>query len=403
MRLVAGWATDVGLVRAANEDSYLVDDALGVFAVADGMGGHAAGEIASSTAVEALRAALARGDDVVTAVLDANAEVFSRAHRQQSLAGMGTTLTVAVTEGGRHLRLGHVGDSRAYLLRDGVLDRLTDDHSMVEELLRAGRITAEEAAVHPQRNIVTRAIGISPLDLEVDTRLVEVAAGDRVMLCSDGLSGLTTPTELQSLLDDRTCSPQEAATRLVDLALAHGGDDNVTVVVIDVEEVDDTAPTPRGGAGARTETGTAHTGAAEPTPEVPGADSPDSADSPGGLDTRAPRRRGRAVLWLLATTVPLVLLLVGAWFGLRAWNDHQFHVGVHDSHLALFRGSADAPFGWDPVVLTEATDVQVSRIQDEAQRAAIEHNKACVTSNEATARRCFAEQRNRALNPGTTP
>lgn len=402
MRLVAGWATDVGLVRAANEDSYLVDDALGVFAVADGMGGHAAGEIASSTAVEALRAALARGDDVVTAVLDANAEVFSRAHRQQSLAGMGTTLTVAVTEGGRHLRLGHVGDSRAYLLRDGVLDRLTDDHSMVEELLRAGRITAEEAAVHPQRNIVTRAIGISPLDLEVDTRLVEVAAGDRVMLCSDGLSGLTTPSELQSLLDDRTCSPQEAATRLVDLALAHGGDDNVTVVVIDVEEVDDTAPTPRGGAGARPEPSTAHTGAAEPTPEVPGAASTDSADSPGGLDTRVPRRRGRAVLWLLATTVPLVLLLVGAWFGLRAWNDHQFHVGVHDSHLALFRGSADAPFGWDPVVLTEASDVQVSRIQDEAQRAAIEHNKACVTSSEATARRCFAEQRNRALNPGTT-
>lgn len=402
MRLVAGWATDVGLVRAANEDSYLVDDALGVFAVADGMGGHAAGEIASSTAVEALRAALARGDDVVTAVLDANAEVFSRAHRQQSLAGMGTTLTVAVTEGGRHLRLGHVGDSRAYLLRDGVLDRLTDDHSMVEELLRAGRITAEEAAVHPQRNIVTRAIGISPLDLEVDTRLVEVAAGDRVMLCSDGLSGLTTASELQSLLDDRTCSPQEAATRLVDLALAHGGDDNVTVVVIDVEEVDDTAPTPRGGAGARPEPSTAHTGAAEPTPEVPGAASTDSADSPGGLDTRVPRRRGRAVLWLLATTVPLVLLLVGAWFGLRAWNDHQFHVGVHDSHLALFRGSADAPFGWDPVVLTEASDVQVSRIQDEAQRAAIEHNKACVTSSEATARRCFAEQRNRALNPGTT-
>lgn len=402
MRLVAGWATDVGLVRAANEDSYLVDDALGVFAVADGMGGHAAGEIASSTAVEALRAALARGDDVVTAVLDANAEVFSRAHRQQSLAGMGTTLTVAVTEGGRHLRLGHVGDSRAYLLRDGVLDRLTDDHSMVEELLRAGRITAEEAAVHPQRNIVTRAIGISPLDLEVDTRLVEVTAGDRVMLCSDGLSGLTTASELQSLLDDRTCSPQEAATRLVDLALAHGGDDNVTVVVIDVEEVDDTAPTPRGGAGARPEPGTAHTGAAEPTPEVPGAASTDSADSPGGLDTRVPRRRGRAVLWLLATTVPLVLLLVGAWFGLRAWNDHQFHVGVHDSHLALFRGSADAPFGWDPVVLTEASDVQVSRIQDEAQRAAIEHNKACVTSSEATARRCFAEQRNRALNPGTT-
>lgn len=402
MRLVAGWATDVGLVRAANEDSYLVDDALGVFAVADGMGGHAAGEIASSTAVEALRAALARGDDVVTAVLDANAEVFSRAHRQQSLAGMGTTLTVAVTEGGRHLRLGHVGDSRAYLLRDGVLDRLTDDHSMVEELLRAGRITAEEAAVHPQRNIVTRAIGISPLDLEVDTRLVEVTAGDRVMLCSDGLSGLTTASELQSLLDDRTCSPQEAATRLVDLALAHGGDDNVTVVVIDVEEVDDTAPTPRGGAGARPEPSTAHTGAAEPTPEVPGAASTDSADSPGGLDTRVPRRRGRAVLWLLATTVPLVLLLVGAWFGLRAWNDHQFHVGVHDSHLALFRGSADAPFGWDPVVLTEASDVQVSRIQDEAQRAAIEHNKACVTSSEATARRCFAEQRNRALNPGTT-
>ena len=136
-------------------------------------------------------------------MLDANAEVFSRAHQQTSLAGMGTTLTVAVTEGGRHLRLGHVGDSRAYLLRDDTLDRLTDDHSMVEELLRAGRITAEEAAAHPQRNIVTRAIGISPLELEVDTRLVEVAVGDRIMLCSDGLSGLATADELRSVLSDR--------------------------------------------------------------------------------------------------------------------------------------------------------------------------------------------------------
>ena len=131
---------------------------------------------------------------------------------------------------------------------------------------------------------------------------------------------------------------------------------------------------------------------------------PVTDDGPAPDTAPAPtRRRGRALLWLLATTIPLGLVVLGGWFGLRAWNDHQYHVGVHDSHLALFRGSPDAPFGWEPEVLVEANDVQVSRIADEAQRSAIEHNAACATTDEQAARRCFAQQRQQALFPtGTT-
>ncbi|HUI47807.1 MAG TPA: protein phosphatase 2C domain-containing protein, partial [Acidimicrobiia bacterium] len=160
MKLAAASATDVGLVRSNNEDAFLVDDQRGLFAVADGMGGHRGGEVASHTAIEALRAAVANGTPLHDAITRANTAVLTRAAAEEELTGMGTTMTAAVAVGGHQLLVGHVGDSRAYLLHDGTLRRATEDHSLVEEMVREGRLTPEQAESHPQRAIVTRALGV---------------------------------------------------------------------------------------------------------------------------------------------------------------------------------------------------------------------------------------------------
>ena len=189
MRLITGAATDVGRVREGNEDAYLVDDATGLVAVADGMGGHRAGEVASATALEALRAAITHGRPLRESMQDANEAVFTKSLTDEELRGMGTTLTAATLVTGGTVLVGHVGDSRAYLLHDGELRQVTVDHSLVEELVREGRLTADEAAVHPQRSIITRALGVDA-SVEVDVYPVELAPGDRLLLCSDGLTGM---------------------------------------------------------------------------------------------------------------------------------------------------------------------------------------------------------------------
>jgi len=162
LKLVVGAATDVGRVRDHNEDAYLVDDHLGLIAVADGMGGHQAGEVASATALEALRAAVTSGEGVRDAVTSANDAVYEKSTTDDRLRGMGTTLTVGTLAAGGTLLLGHVGDSRAYLLHDGDLRRVTVDHSLVEELIQAGEITEAEAESDPRRSMITRALGIDP-------------------------------------------------------------------------------------------------------------------------------------------------------------------------------------------------------------------------------------------------
>src|SRR6266508_4001901 len=189
MRLITGAATDVGRVREGNEDAYLVDDTMGLVAVADGMGGHRAGEVASATALEALRAAVTSGRPLRESIQDANEAVFTKSLTDTSLRGMGTTLTAGTLASGGTLLVGHVGDSRAYLLHDGELKQVTVDHSLVEELVREGRLTADEAAVHPQRSIITRALGVDA-SVEVDVYPVELATGDVLLFCSDGLTAM---------------------------------------------------------------------------------------------------------------------------------------------------------------------------------------------------------------------
>lgn len=231
IRLVIGEATDVGKVRDHNEDGYLVDDGLALAAVADGMGGHAGGEVASATAIEAFHASFTDHGGMRDAVLAANDAVLDRADGDESLHGMGTTFTAAVLGDDGTLLIGHVGDSRAYLLRDNELSRVTTDHSLVEELVAAGELTAEEAKQDRRRSMITRAIGLDS-DLAVDLHPVVLVPGDRVIICSDGLTDMVDDTAIADILI-KEGDPATAAQKLVAAANAAGGIDNITVLVLD--------------------------------------------------------------------------------------------------------------------------------------------------------------------------
>ncbi len=234
--LRAASATDAGRVRTSNQDLALVAGDL--VAVADGMGGHAGGEVAARTAVRVLQEAFDRdhsADGLRSAADRANREIFDRSERERELRGMGTTLTAAAVVSGRdgeRLAVVNVGDSRAYLLNGGRLSRLTEDHSLVEEMVRHGELSPDEAAVHPHRHILTRALGIDP-GVEIDSWLLDLQPGARLLLCSDGLTNECGDDEIALILTEYE-DPSEAAQALVQQALDHGGSDNVTVVVADV-------------------------------------------------------------------------------------------------------------------------------------------------------------------------
>lgn len=223
-------ATHPGLVRPNNEDAAYADARL--IALADGVGGEVAGEIASALAIEALKAAGRATDPVAglrAALLDANARIAAATADDPALAGMGTTATAILCRG-PHAALGHVGDSRAYRLRDGDLDQLTRDDTYVQQLVEEGRITAEQARVHPQRSMVTNVLQGVPADLTVTG--FRPQPGDRYLLCSDGLPDAVPDGDIADTLRDNP-DPAACADRLISLALAAGGPDNVTVIVAD--------------------------------------------------------------------------------------------------------------------------------------------------------------------------
>ncbi|HLW94286.1 MAG TPA: Stp1/IreP family PP2C-type Ser/Thr phosphatase, partial [Solirubrobacteraceae bacterium] len=231
--------TDTGHQRATNEDSHL--ERAPIFVLADGMGGAQAGEVASKLAVGHFAQGLPGEESdgaekrLARAVREANAEIHALSERDSRRAGMGTTLTAAYV-GRSQVSFAHVGDSRAYRLRDERLERITEDHSLVEELLRQGRLTEEEAEEHPQRSIITRALGPEP-DVEVDTFTLAAADGDVFLICSDGLTSMVSEAEVEEIM---LAAPDlaTAADKLVAAALAAGGRDNVTVVLFGVEEVE---------------------------------------------------------------------------------------------------------------------------------------------------------------------
>ena len=278
-------ATDVGRVRQVNEDRYLVGDDL--FAVADGVGGHQAGEVAAQAAVETLEKVFTDRtvDGLIDAVRKANETVWRLAQDRSERRGMGTTLTsVALVQedGEEQLAIANVGDSRAYLFQRGELLQVTEDHSLVEELVREGQLTPEEAQIHPQRSIITRALGMEP-HIEVDSWTLIPFAGDRLVLCSDGLTNEVSTDRIASTLRQLS-DPHDVARDLVRQARAHGGNDNITVVVVDV--VDD------GGRAERASAALASSGPSSPgaAPTLPGGP---SGGVPSGIgpDRPAPAKR----------------------------------------------------------------------------------------------------------------
>ncbi|WP_424212837.1 PP2C family protein-serine/threonine phosphatase [Streptomyces sp. BI20] len=384
LRFAAG--SHKGMIREGNEDSGYAGPRL--LAIADGMGGQAAGEVASSEVISTL---VQLDDDVPgsdllsalgAAVQRANEQLRAMVEEDPQLEGMGTTLTALLWTG---LRLGlvHVGDSRAYLLREGILTQITQDHTWVQRLVDEGRITEEEATTHPQRSLLMRALGSGDI-VEPDLSIREVRAGDRYLICSDGLSGVVSHQTLEETLAGYA-GPQETVHELIQLALRGGGPDNITCIVADVLDTDsgdtvaaqinDTpvvvgavaenqSPLFDGGNAMQTPAGRAsglgRGGPAVPAPApAPGAhggggygyDAGDGAgygsssgyDAAGAYDDtydHPRRRRGKGVRWTVRSLVTLIVLglLGGGGYAAYQWTQTQYYVGVKDDHVALYQG-----------------------------------------------------------------
>ncbi len=316
MRL-ANWAaaTDPGRRRRRNEDSYVLEPPL--FAVADGMGGAQAGEVASKLAAAAVKDG---AGDVEGLIQEANRRVHQRSLEDPSASGMGTTLTVASVEDGNVL-IGHVGDSRAYLVRDGSLEQLTEDHSLVGELMRSGKLSVEEAEQHPQRSMITRALGTDP-DVDVDVFPIEPRAGDLFLLCSDGLTTMVGDREILALVEEKRGDLQALVKALIKAANKGGGEDNITVVAFELDdaaeggsELDETAVV----AGDPDEEDTLTEADEVPVVPPPAGDTMVvSADELAAAYEQeqavaAPRRR-RRLLWRLASFLLAVALLIAIAF-----------------------------------------------------------------------------------------
>jgi protein phosphatase len=372
--------SDVGLVRSNNQDSAYAGPHLLV--VADGMGGHAGGDVASSVAIAALAPLDGEShgpddalDELERALEEAREEIISRSESNPELAGMGTTVT-AILRAGNKLAMVHLGDSRGYLLRDGVLTQVTTDHTFVQHLVNTGKITPEEAETHPQRSVVMRVLGDFDVDIAPDLSVREARAGDRWLLCSDGLSGFvsgeTIARTLYELPDVDTC-----AERLVQLALRAGGGDNVTVVVADVLELNDV----RDGAGPTTNAvvvGSAAVSRNRPTAaqdgpaaraaelsrqaSTPGGgvavvdDADDAEDDPDERRARRRRRVRRVVLSVLA-----VVVVAAAAFGFYRWTQTQYYVGVDGEVVAIYRG---IPQSVGPLSLSEVVETSDVVVDD---------------------------------------
>jgi protein phosphatase len=234
--LASSARTDTGRRRRRNEDAFVCEPPL--FAIADGMGGAQAGEVASRLAAESLRerehGELSALEQTVELIREANRRVYAYSSENASARGMGTTMTVALVDGNR-VTIGHVGDSRAYLLRDEQLTQLTQDHSLVAELVRSGRLTPEDAESHPRRSVITRALGTDS-EVEVDVFSLQARDGDLYLLCSDGLTSMVADVEIERILASARADLDDAAKKLIEAANSAGGEDNITVVVFELED-----------------------------------------------------------------------------------------------------------------------------------------------------------------------
>jgi PPM family protein phosphatase len=332
--------TDTGRRRRHNEDAYVCDPPL--FAIADGMGGAQAGEIASHLAATSLQHAERDGPSdeqhVVQLIRDANRSVYERARTDETTSGMGTTMTVALVDG-QTVRVGHVGDSRAYLVRDHVLEQLTEDHSLVGELIRSGRLSPEEAEAHPHRSVITRVLGTDP-EVEVDAFSIATRPGDLFMLCSDGLTSMVDDARILEVLEEHPRDVEAAAQALVAEANASGGEDNITVVLFQIASLDDTAELPR-----------------MPLDPEPAA-TPVDEDTLSGLDPVAAVRpdppapaaalpaRRRRFSWRIAFPLAVVVLVVIVGLAVFGATRANFVGADGNGYVAVYQGLPwNLPFG----------------------------------------------------------
>jgi len=366
--------TDSGKKRRRNEDSFVCEPPL--FAVADGMGGAQAGEIASRLAAAALREETRDGmtpeERVVALIQEANRRVFESASEDRSRSGMGTTVTAALVEPGRVV-FGHVGDSRAYRVRDGRLEQLTDDHSLVAELVRSGKISAEEAEVHPQRSVITRALGTEP-DVDVDTFDVETQEGDLFLICSDGLTTMVDDMAVQEIVEGHRHDLKQAARELVQAANRAGGEDNITVVLFEADLV-------------READGDAATTVVEPEPEedadeqtldesdrVPVVDTMvvPAAEIQRHIDAKDEPSYGRRFLYSFLVLAVVVLVLLALLWG---FSRAHFVGAEADGRVAVYQGVPYDLVG--DIRLYRAvhvSDLRVGLLTQDERRALFDHD-----------------------------
>ena len=396
--------SDRGLIRDGNQDSVYAGPRL--LAVADGMGGMAAGDVASNIVIAAM-APLdedvpndAMVDALRSAVETANQQLRDTVDANPHLEGMGTTLTAMLFSGSK-IGMVHIGDSRAYLLRDSEFHQITKDDTYVQMLVDEGRISAEEASSHPQRSLLTRAM--DGRDIDPDYSVRQVLTGDRYLLCSDGLSGVVSSDTIGETLREYT-DQQQCVERLVQLALRGGGPDNITVIVADASDEDIVEESPVVGGAAARDRGMATAADAESTPAArasaalaaPRAAAPDAPSNAlvrVGDDDERPRRHPlRASLLALLL---LVLLAGGLWFGWD-WTQRQYYVGVtEDGQVAIFRGVPGQIAGLSLSTVHQTSD---TRLEDLTRVAQDTVKQGIEADSEADARAKLAELTNNDAN-----
>ena len=376
--------TDAGKVRQNNEDALLVgegeDETL--FVVADGIGGFEAGEVASSLAVAVLKELRPDGS-FKAAIAEANRRILAAGHGDEKLSGMGTTV-VAIRFGGTQreptAEVAHVGDSRAYLVRGGEMNPITEDHSLVAELVRSGDLTRDQAAEHPQKNLITRALGADE-NVDVDTTVLPIEAGDRVLLCSDGLSDMVPEARISEISLESSEDPERAARSLLAAALDAGGNDNITVIVVDVKEQ---APPPRRVRRRREgHLGTSEMQAVEPSVRPQdGRTSPRaSPSSTQGSARRHPktvrskRRNGfRRALSKLVRGLAIVLFLAIALIPAYLWGSSRYFFAFDGGDVVAYQGLPYAPLGIELNREWRRPGIKESEIKD-PYREPIENHK----------------------------
>jgi serine/threonine protein phosphatase PrpC len=368
--------THPGKVRNNNEDSLLVGEGRDetLFVVADGIGGFEAGEVASSITVDVLKDIAPLGS-LEDAIREANRRILAAAKDDERLSGMGTTV-VALRFGGTEsepaAEISHVGDSRAYLLRDGELKPITEDHSLVAELVRSGDLTRDEASEHPQKNLITRALG-AEVEVEVDTTVLPIRSRDRFILCSDGLSDMVPETRMLDLLTFSHEGPEKAAQTLVSAALEAGGTDNVTVVVVDVTEGDPPAEEPRSGDTQEMRAIVLEEAGARRRQERPQAG--DKRAEPEGL--------GRSLMVSIRVLAAgLVLVAIATPFYL--WGTSRFFLGFEEGEVVIYQGLPYEPLGYGLYQEVQRTGLKEPDVQAR-YRDPIENHKLYSSKEQAEA------------------